>query len=106
MIIGFNKQFPIIATAYDEGERKYPIVHVLIRFNPDNDVARRCYLEFEYLANFATDADKVEEFRDELMKLIADETNINLPYKIGEEFFWFSNKHTVPGKKYALLPAF
>jgi hypothetical protein len=98
MEIGFNK-FPIIATALnsDNQEDRYPIVHAVLRKNEDE----KYFIEFQIFST-ESDEEKVETFRSELMVLIKEETNLELPYLINGSYYKIVNG--MLGSKYFRMP--
>lgn len=98
MILGFNR-FPIIATAMksENDSDRFPIVHARITKNEDE----KYYIAFEVLAQDPY-SEEVEKYQSELMQLIKEETNLNLPYKIGDSYYKVAEG--IPGSKYFRMP--
>lgn len=105
MEIGFNNQWPIIATVMNSMDHanRYPIIHLVMYHKTLDNGVRAYYLTFEQLVA-DDDLAKVKEFKQELMKFVAENSNLDLPYLIDDKYYKFSDKGLIPGRKYSLLP--
>jgi hypothetical protein len=108
MLIGHNNEFGYIATAMNENEQeRYPIVNVRLSYDDaKEDYGKRTYfLEFQVIApQGKDDPDRIKYYQQELMKHIAEMTNIDLPWKFDGVLYKFSTNELIPGRKYSLLP--
>lgn len=105
MEIGFNNQWPIVATALNsmEHDNRYPIIHVVMRHRDNDDATRKYYYEFETLSR-ENESHAVESFKQALMIFLAENSNLKLPYLIDGKYYRFSNNALIPGHTYSLLP--
>lgn len=104
MVVGFNEQHPIIATILDNEIGQHNLlIHAIISYEDKND-KRIFFLEMQPLISTNFKGDK-KYYEEELMKFICDNSNINLPWKIDNEFYRFSSGwEKTLGCTHALLP--